>query len=86
MRRHYESVNSLPSLSLPPQVLPLVFSATDSLGATGTFTLRLEVCACRNGGNCTLEGVVNPSADVVIMNCICPPGNPESYEWHVIIM
>ena len=52
---------------------PLVFRATDTKGATSTFIPTLEVCACGNGGQCTLDRTGGIDA-IVIMNCICPEG------------
>ena len=57
-----------------------MFSAIDSLEAAVTFSPRLELCACQNEGNCTLDGVISDT--VTIMNCICPPGN-QSCDCHV---
>ena len=72
----YRFTWALPGLGEEEEVSPLQFYARDSLGAVGTFTPRLEVCACESGGECTLEGVANPLADVVIMTCICNLGEP----------
>ena len=52
---------------------PLVFRATDIREATSTFIPTLEVCACVNGGQCTLDGTGSIDA-TVIMSCICPEG------------
>ncbi len=53
----------------------LSFVAVDELGAATLHSPVLHVCACFNGGQCTLEGV--PSTDQLIQNltCICPEGN-----------
>ncbi|XP_064384249.1 uncharacterized protein LOC135333252 isoform X3 [Halichondria panicea] len=48
----------------------LVFVSTDSGGSSSTFIPRVEICACVNGGNCTLSGVRNGNATLV-MNCYC---------------
>ena len=52
---------------------PLVFIASDSRNASRAFTPRVEICACLNGGNCTLEGLLTNNA-TIIMNCQCPQG------------
>lgn len=52
---------------------PLVFIANDSSGAASVFVPVVEVCACVNGGNCTLEGLLTSDATVV-MNCVCSDG------------
>ena len=58
---------------LEPTSEPLVFIATDSGGASSTFIPTVEVCACANGGNCTLDGLLT-SNSTVILNCQCPQG------------
>lgn len=50
-----------------------MFSAVDSQEAVTTYTPRVQVCACQNNGNCTLEGATVID-DIIIMNCICSPG------------
>ena len=52
---------------------PLVFIANDTRGAASVFIPTVEVCACSNGGICTLDGVLNNNATVV-MNCLCSDG------------
>ena len=56
-----------------PTTEPLVFIATDMSGASTSFVPTVEVCACVNGGNCTLDGVVT-SNSTVVLNCQCPQG------------
>ena len=51
----------------------LEFNATDTRGTTSTYMPRVEICACRNGGICTLTGVVSDEPTVV-MNCQCSEG------------
>ena len=52
---------------------PLVFVANDSRGASSLFVPTVEVCACVNGGNYTLDGLLTSDATVV-MNCVCSDG------------
>ena len=56
-----------------PTTEPLVFVATDSSGASSSFIPRVEVCACVNGGNCTLDGILTTNS-TIIMTCQCPQG------------
>ena len=56
-----------------PTTEPLVFIATDMSGASTSFVPTVEVCACVNSGNCTLDGVIT-SNSTVILNCQCPQG------------
>lgn len=58
---------------MEPTSRPLVFVATDFRGASSSFVTRVEVCACVNGGICTLEEVLSANT-TVIMNCICDEG------------
>ena len=59
----------------PQQVFfsSLTFVANDSSGATSVFTPIVEVCACVNGGNCTLDGVLTSNI-TIIMACQCSQG------------
>ena len=52
---------------------PLVFVANDTAGASSTFVPTVEICACVNQGNCTLDGLQTSGATVV-MNCHCNEG------------
>ena len=56
---------------------PLIFLAVDSRGASTTFTPTVEICACVNGGICSLDGVLSNNATVV-MNCQCTRGMTKS--------
>ena len=51
----------------------LEFTATDTREARSVFMPRVEICACKNGGTCTLTGVIS-DMNTVIMNCLCPEG------------
>ncbi len=55
----------------------LSFLAMDELGAATVHTPFIQVCACFNGGECTLQGV--PSTDRLIQNltCLCTEGKPK---------
>ena len=50
--------------------------ATDSAGTSSLLVPQLIVCACVNGGQCTLDGVLDTMASIVIQACTCPQGNP----------
>lgn len=50
---------------------PVVFMATDDMGASSEYQPRIEFCQCLNGAECTLEGVLNQLANPVDLNCIC---------------
>ena len=51
--------------------------ATDTLNATSLLVPQLQVCACNSeGGNCTLEGLIDIIANPLILNCECNLGKP----------
>lgn len=51
----------------------LIFIANDSAGASSMFAPIVHICACVNGGICTLSGPVSGST-TIIMNCNCNEG------------
>lgn len=60
-----------------PTTIPtreLVFVATDSLDAATLHSPLLQVCACFNGGECTLEGVPPTNRRIQILTCLCTEG------------
>ena len=57
-----------------PLLTELNFVAVDSAGAGSGITPLVEVCACINGGECTLSGEPFNESSTVIMNCDCPRG------------
>ena len=59
--------------------ISLRFYAKDSLEAVSAFSVQVYICACENGGNCTLNGVLSSGADSVVMRCECPLGESLSY-------
>ena len=59
---------------LEPTTTELVFTAVDSEGAGSALTPLVEVCACTNGGDCTLSGEPFNVSSTVIMNCDCTRG------------
>ena len=56
-----------------PTTDELSFAAVDSEGAASLLTPTVEVCACKNGGNCTILGQ-RPSGSTFTMSCNCPKG------------
>ena len=52
----------------------LTFFAMDSFNATSILSVQLQICACSNGGNCTLIGLFNSDAQSVVMRCDCSEG------------
>ena len=57
-----------------PTTTELSFIAVDSKGAGSGLTPIVEVCACTNGGKCTLSGQQLKKSSILIMNCDCPKG------------
>ena len=58
-----------------PVDMSLIFIATNSMNAFSLITPRIEVCACSNGGTCTLDGILSIQNNSVILACECPEGN-----------
>ena len=55
--------------------ITVVFSAVDSMNAGSVLRPTVEICACENDGNCTLEGILGIDAlNPIILNCECPQG------------
>ena len=52
----------------------LSFVAYDDLDARASLDPQIQVCACENGGNCTLNGILNSEVNPIILNCECDPG------------
>ncbi len=65
---------NLQAVTNATDVSTLEFVATDSAGASSLLSPQLIVCPCANGGECTLDGIINTMASVIIMNCNCPEG------------
>lgn len=59
---------------------PIVFVATDDMGASSQYEPRIEFCQCRNASECTLEGVLNQLANPVDLNCVCSTGMIGQYK------
>lgn len=59
-------------LLLEPTTFELTFTATDSKGAASSLNPNVEVCACKNGGNCTTFG--QGLGSTLIMSCDCHQG------------
>jgi hypothetical protein len=52
-------------------------TARDSLNASSLLVPQLQICACDSeGGNCTLEGLIDIIANPLILNCECNLGKP----------
>ena len=62
----------------------IMIVATDAVGAVSTLSPRVEICACRNGGECTLDGLLGIDTNVVDMLCQCDPGTEEEVSYRSI--
>ena len=50
----------------------------DSLNASSLLVPQIQICACDSeGGNCTLNGLIDIIANPLILNCECGPGKPQ---------
>lgn len=56
-----------------PTIFTLTFVAQDSIAAASLDPI-VELCGCTNGGNCTLQGLLQTEFTTTIMNCECPEG------------
>ena len=57
------------------QNVSLTFYISDSLNVTTQLSVQVIICACKNGGNCTLDGLNDTiDAQSLIMNCECSKG------------
>ena len=52
----------------------LSFVANDSLGATSLLDPQMLLCGCVNSSDCTMLGVLAPSADPLVLECDCSAG------------
>ena len=53
---------------------PILFIATDDMGATSQYEPQIEFCQCASNANCTLQGVLDQMANPVDLTCICGTG------------
>ena len=53
----------------------LMFEARDERSAVSVLSVQVQICACQNGGECTLDGLLSSSDRTVVLNCNCPEGN-----------
>ena len=52
-------------------------TARDSLNASSLLVPQIQICACNSeGGNCTLDGLIDIIANPLILNCECGLGKP----------
>ena len=53
---------------------PIVFLATDDMNASSQYIPRIEFCQCMNDGECTLQGILDQTANPIMLSCICDNG------------
>lgn len=58
------------SSAIQPQVILIVLQFVIVF-----WILKVRICGCQNGGNCTIEGVVNTSSNPLIFLCDCTEGS-----------
>ena len=56
------------------QNVSLTFYAVDSLNASAQLAIPVLICACQNGGNCTLNESLDANVTSVVMTCECLKG------------
>ena len=57
----------------------LMFEARDGLNASAVLSVQLQVCACMNSSDCTIEGILDTTVANVQLNCECSEGNFLNY-------
>ena len=68
--RWFLAASDLPSFNQTIRVI-----ARDDLNATSLLEPQLQICACSSqGGNCTLDGLIDVAANPLILNCQCSLG------------
>jgi hypothetical protein len=73
-----DSDNSLYVFTWTPTAVtqePVVFVATDDLDASSQYEPQIGFCQCLNGGECTMQGLLDQMANPVDLNCLCASGN-----------
>ena len=72
------NINGTYSFSWRPEMTPniteLSFVAMDSSGAATIHSPIVQFCACFNGGQCTIEGVLSMGSLVQTLTCMCDEG------------
>lgn len=59
-------------LTIP--ISELTFTAIDEIGGASVHSPLVQVCACFNGGQCTLQGVSTPDRQIQNLTCLCTEG------------
>lgn len=70
--------NGLYTFTWTPEMIPtrgITFIVTDEGGASAVLSPLVQVCACFNGGQCTLEGVSATLEPIQTLTCLCTEGN-----------
>ncbi len=52
----------------------LLFEARDERNAVSVLNVQVQICACENGGDCTVEGLPSVVGSTLVLNCDCPQG------------
>ncbi len=52
----------------------LLFEARDERNAVSVLIVQVQICACENGGDCTVDGLRSTVGSTLVLNCDCPDG------------
>ena len=52
----------------------LMFEAKDNFDAVSVLNVQVQICACENDGNCTVDGLLSISGSSIVLNCQCLEG------------
>ncbi|XP_064385443.1 uncharacterized protein LOC135334236 isoform X4 [Halichondria panicea] len=50
----------------------LLFEARDERNAVSVLSVQVQICACDNGGDCTVDGLRSTVGSTLVLNCDCP--------------
>ena len=57
---------------------PITFIATDPMGGVAVHSPYITICACENGGECTIDGFLGTENNIFVLQCECPEGTASS--------
>ena len=62
------------TLSAVESARSIMFEARDELNASAVLNVQVQICACMNKSDCTIEGITDTTASSIVLNCECSEG------------
>ncbi len=62
------------TLSTVQSARSIMFEARDELNASAVLNVQVQICACMNKSDCTIEGIADATASSIVLNCECSEG------------